>query len=382
MLDSLALVPTSLRSLVSAFASLTALIVLASCGGTEDDARAVQLDPAGLEALREYAMAPDMNTQSVVVMQDGEVVAEWYAPDRGPEDWVTSWSVAKSFAGTMIGIALHEGLLPSLDEPMTTYIPEWLDTESASITLRDVLSMSTGHVWKEWDGPIDDVVALGTRTDQLGYALDQEVGFPPGEVWNYSSGAIMLLSRVLMEATGMDPSEYAQSRLFDPLGFERAEWWEDGGGNTIMYCCIDATSRDFAKLGQLYLQDGVWEGERLLPEDWVSEATRAQQPDNPSYGLAWWLNGEGGRPDRPTVPRSLYWAQGFDGQFIFVFPEQGLVVVRNALFVRPDGPPIAPVGITAAGLGLGGILPTGTVSPGERWDPVTFLELVMEAVVP
>ncbi|MGB5808906.1 MAG: serine hydrolase [Polyangiales bacterium] len=360
-----------------------ALVLLAGCGGDggERAPSSIALDPEGLEALRAYAMSPDMNTQAVVVLQDGEVAAEWYAPDRGPNDWATSWSVAKSFAGTMVAIALHEGFIPSLDEPMTTYIPEWIGTNSDEIVLRDVLSMSTGFVWKEWDGPVDDVIALGLSPDQLAYALDQEVGHVPGEVWNYSSGAIMLLSRVLSVATGMDPAEYAQSRLFEPLGFERAEWWKDGGGNTIMYCCIDATTRDFAKLGQLYLQDGEWNGERILPEGWVAEATRPQQPDNASYGLTWWLNGEGGRPDRPTVPRSVYAAQGFDGQFVFVFPEQGLVVVRNALFVRPEGPPVAPSGITQAGLGLGGILPTGTVSPGENWDPTRFLELVIGAVV-
>ncbi|MEM7138351.1 MAG: serine hydrolase [Myxococcota bacterium] len=360
-----------------------ALTLCLGCGGGPGGASpsAVELDPAGLEAIRRYAMSPDMNTQAVVILKDGEVVAEWYAPDRGPTDWATSWSVAKSFAGTMIGIALHEGLIPSLDEPMTTYIAEWRGTSRNRITLRDVLSMSTGFIWAEWDGPVDDVIALGSSADQLAYALDQEVGSPPGQVWNYSSGTIMLLSRVLAEATGMDPAAYAEAKLFEPLSFERAEWWKDGGGNTLMYCCIDATSRDFAKLGQLYLQGGEWNGERLLPEDWVFEATRPQQPDNTSYGLTWWLNGEGGRPDRPTVPRSVYWAQGFDGQYIFVFPEQGLVVVRNALFVRPEGPAVAPMGITDAGLGLGGITPTGTLTPGADWDPTTFLELIMEAVV-
>lgn len=381
MIDCSPPVPRLRQTSSRAVSPLWAAILLLGCGGG-DGTTSIELDPAGLEALREYAMAPDMNTQAVVILQDGDVVSEWYAPGRGPDDWATSWSVAKSFAGTMIGIAIHEGVVPSLDEPMTTYIPEWSGTDRSAITLRDVLSMSTGFLWREWDGPVDDVIALGTSGDQLAYSLDQEVGFPPGEVWNYSSGAIMLLSRVLAEATGMDPADYAASRLFDPLGFSRAEWWKDGADNTIMYCCIDATSRDFAKLGQLYLSDGVWDGERLLPEGWVEEATRPHQPDNPSYGLTWWLNGEGGRPDRATLPRSLYWAQGFDGQFIFVFPEQGLVVVRNAWFVRPEGPPVAPDGLTAAGLGLGGILPTGTLTPGERWDPETFLELVMDAVVP
>ena len=158
-------------------------------------------------------------------------------------------------------------MIPSLDAPLPTYIPEWVGTDREGITLRHVMSMSSGFLWNEWNGPVDDVVALGLSADQLGYAMDQVVGHPPGEVWNYSSGTNLLLSRVVADVTGMTAGDYAQARLFEPLGFERAEWWQDGLGNTIAYCCIDATTRDFAKLGQLYLQDGVWEGNRIFGED-------------------------------------------------------------------------------------------------------------------
>jgi len=156
------------------------------------------IDPQALEVLRDYAFRPEFNTQSVLVIRDGRMIAEWYAPDRGPEDWATSWSMAKSFSSTLLGIAMHEGLLTSLDEPMTTYIPEWSGSGREAITLRHVLSMSTGFEWGESRDDLTDLLEMAVRGDQLAFALEQELVETPGEVWNYSTGTSMLLSLTLI----------------------------------------------------------------------------------------------------------------------------------------------------------------------------------------
>lgn len=338
------------------------------------------LDADALEALRAYAFEEEMHTQSVLVVRHGAIVAEWYDPSRGAGDWVTSWSIAKTFAVTLIAMALADGDIASLDAPMTTWMPEWEGTERAPITLRDVLSMTTGFAWQETIGGIQDLFNLTYADDPLAYAMDQQVMTEPGETWLYSSGNSMLLSRVIASAMGQQAAEAAAERIAEPLGFERFEWWVDGQGNTLTHCCIDATPRDFAKLGQLYLQRGRWGERQLFDEDWVDEVSRPHQEDNPSYGLHMWLNQPGGEPDRPGIPRTLYYAQGHDHQFVFVFPEQDMLVVRHAMFVRPEGDPVAPEGIINAGLMLEGIGPTGTKAPAEAWEDTTFLELAMAAV--
>ncbi len=345
------------------------------------DPELLGLDPVALEALRAYAMAPEMNTQAVLVIREGAIAAEWYAPDRDPDDWATSWSMAKSFSSTLIGVALHEGLLESLDVPMTDFIPEWIGSDREGITLRHVLSMSAGFDWGESEDNYVDLLEMGVSADQLAHALAQEVAHPPGEVWSYSSGTTMLLSRVIEVVTGMQAEAYARAKLAEPLGFKRYEWWIDGVGSTLTYCCIDATSRDFARFGQLYLQRGAWGDQQLFDPSWADAVASAHQPDNPSYGLQFWLNKEGGTPDRPKIPRALYHAQGYDHQFVFIFPEHDMLLVRNARFIRPEGPPVASEGLDEAGMGLGGLAQTGSFAPDESWDDTTFLELLMAAVV-
>ena len=337
-------------------------------------------DVDALTELRAYAMAPDRHTNSVLIVRHGVLVAEWYTDDRGPNDFVTSWSSAKSIAATLVAIAVAAGAIPSLDEPMTTYIPEWLGSAHESITLRHVLNMASGLAWSEAAGLASDLTLMSFSSDQLEYVLGQTIEAEPGMVWNYSSGSTMLLSRVIESATGMEAEAYMRKKLVEPLQFARYEWWRDGGGHTLTYCCIDATPRDFAKIGQLFLQDGIWGGQQVVPKSWIDAVWRDDSP-NPSYALHFWRNRPGGNPDRPTLPRSLVYAQGHDGQHIFMFPEQNLLVVRHARFVRPEGEAVAPDGILNAGMFLEGAGPTGTRGPaGSDWDITTFLELVLAAL--
>lgn len=340
------------------------------------------LDPDALEQLRAWAFGPGMLTQSLLVVRHGVIVAEWYEPGASADDWITSWSMAKSVAATLVMIAIQDGLIPSLDEPLVTYIPEWSGSEREAITLRDALAMSTGLAWAESEENLADLAAMALSGDQLSYAIDQDFAGPPGELWNYSSGTSMLLSRVLAAATGMSVEAYAIQELAEPLGFERFEWWRDGEGNTLTYCCIDMTTRDTARLAKLFLQGGVWDGEVLLEPELLDALRTPGQGENPSYGLQFWLNASGGEPDWPTIPRNLYYGRGHDKQLLMVLPDQELAVIRHSRFVRPDGPAEAPDGLLEAGMMLEGLAgATGTWPPGDAWDDGLLLEHALAAVV-
>src|SRR5690606_35522740 len=262
---------------------------------TVEDPEDHGMDPEVLEGAREYAFAEGRNTQGVVVVHDGVVVAEWYAEGAGPDSWAASWSVAKSFTSALVGIAIEEGDIPGVDEPMTTWFPEWEGTPAADMTLEDVLQMSSGLDWTEAYSPESatesDVIHLVVaERDHLGYAasIPPEVG--PGTRWNYSSGDTMLLSGVLEQATGVPVHEYAEEKLFEPLGIDRVDWWRDAEGHTLTYCCLDMPSRDFARLGLLYLREGRWGDEQVVPEEWV-EASLTPAPTSDGYGYQWWLGG-------------------------------------------------------------------------------------------
>jgi CubicO group peptidase (beta-lactamase class C family) len=337
------------------------------------------LDPALLEQARTYAFADGRNTQGVVVVRDGVIVSEWYADGAGPDSWVASWSVAKSFTSATVGIAIDEGLIPGVDEPMTTWYPEFAGTERADMTLRDVLQMGSGLTWVEDYDPAaigaSDIIRLVTgERDQLAYAASRPAQVAPGTRWSYSSGDTMLLSGVLEQATGMPADEYATEVLFEPLGLERAEWWRDGAGHTLTYCCLDSTSRDFARFGQLYLQEGRWGDEQVVPEAWVAESLVPSAPSEEAgepYGYQWWLG-------EPAGTEDVFAAVGHDGQWIYVIPGLDMVVVRNGTYVKNPGPPIADPNLFPL-YPSDDIVPGQGTAPPDEWDVAEFLGPIIAA---
>lgn len=337
------------------------------------------MDPAVLDGARRYAFAEGMNTQGVVVVRDGVIVAEWYADGADSESWAASWSVAKSFTSALIGIAIEEGEIPGVDEPMTTYYPEWAGTPRAGVTLRDVLQMSSGLDWVENYDPaaIDesDIIQMVLfQADQLAYASDRPSRVDAGTHWSYSSGDTMLLSGVLEQATGMPAHEYARAKLFDPLDMEQVDWRRDAAGHTLTYCCLDTTSRGFARLGLLYLRAGRWGNERVVPGSWVRDSLEdAPASDDVGYGYQWWLAGVEGAPD------DLFAARGHDGQYIFVIPSLDLVVVRNGTYVKDPGEPVADPNLFGKYPSDGLVPGRGTDRPAH-WDDAAFLAPVIESI--
>lgn len=359
-----------------------ALLLLTACGGSSGDGWVVSspeaegMDAAVLEQARTYAFTEGKNTQGVVVVRHGRIVAEWYAEGASAESYGASWSMAKSVTSALVGIALDEGLIPSLDVAISDYIPTWAGTEHAAITLRDVLEMSSGLEWDENYGIGSDVFDMVIT---MGSALDIVVARPvaatPGTVFNYSSGDTMLLSEVLAEATGMSAGEYAQRKLFGPLGLENVEWWRDVAGRTLTYCCLDMRSRDFARFGELYLRGGAFRGRQIVPAAWV-DASWTPSPSYEGYGYQWWLVG---RTD-PGIPEDTVAAIGHDGQYIYIVPSLDLVVVRNGTYVKYDGEPVADPYLFIR-YPSDGIVPDLGTRPPDAWDDAAFLGPIVDAIV-
>lgn len=335
------------------------------------------IDPAGLEAAREYAFAEGRNTQGLVVVHNGEIVGEWYADGAGPDSWAASWSMAKSFTSAVVGIAIEEGEIPGVDEPMSTYIPGWSGSDREPITIRDVLHMASGLEWNEsyagTAGESNIVQMVTGEGDQLAYAAARPAAQPPGTVWNYSSGDSMLLSGVVEEATGKPLDEYATDVLLDPIGMQQVEWWRDVEGHTLGYCCFDTTSRDFARLGVLYARGGRWGDEQVVPEAWVEESLVPLDVSEGEYGYQWWLT------DHDGLPTEMFAAQGHDGQYVYVIPSLDLVVVRNGTYVKDPGPPVADPTLFTKYPSDDIIPGRGTVPP-ESWDTAELLAPIVAAV--
>lgn len=334
------------------------------------------MDAETLDGARAYAFQEGKNTQGVVVVRNGVIVGEWYAEDRDATSFGTSWSVAKSFTSALIGIAIEEGLIDGIHVSMAEFFPSWRGTDKEAITLYDVLAMASGLQWSESYDPADitssDIIQMIVLTaNQLEYAANRPAEVPPGTRFNYSSGDTMLLSGVLEVVTGGRASFYAREKLFEPIGMDPVDWWRDAADHTVTYCCLDTPARQFAKFGLLYLNDGAWGDQQVVPADWVAASTRPSVAD--FYGYQWWLD---------TTPggRDMYSARGHDGQYIYVIPALDLVVVRNGYYDKFDGEPRADTSLYGR-LPSGGRVPgLGTQNP-DRWSDDDFLQHIEDAVL-
>ncbi len=311
------------------------------------------------------------------MVHEGAIIAEWYADGADENSWAASWSVGKSVTSATVGIAIEEGLIPGVDEPMTTWYPELADAGLGDMTLRDVLQQSSGQQWNEnyepGTGESNIIQMLAAESDQLAYAVAQPKAYEPGAEFQYSSGTSMLLSGVVEQATGMPVDEYAQEKLFDPIGMSKVDWWRDAEGHTLTYCCVDTTSRDFARIGLLYLNGGRWGERQVASEEWVTESLTPSDASDGIYGYQWWLS------PAEDMPDDMFMAQGFDGQYIMVVPGEDLVVVRNGTYVKDPGEPIADPTLFPKYPPAGLVPGQGTLPPANDFDPLQVLRLVMEA---
>ena len=279
------------------------------------------IEPTSVQELIDYIKEPSLNTQAAILIKGNNIIAEYYAEGYNKDDLVTSWSVAKSFSSTLIGIAIDEGYINSVDDSIALYLPEWKTKPQENISLKYLLGMRSG---------MDDHPGLGVyfQGDMVSYSLDREISREPGITFSYSNEDSMLFSRIIENATGLDFQEYADTRLFDKLDIKET-WWTDKSGNTLTYAGLDMTPRDFAKFGLMIAQEGKWIDEQIVSQSWIKEATT--EFDNlASYGYQWWtstISESGlGRARQDDYP--FFSALGLDGQYIYIWPEKDLVLVR------------------------------------------------------
>ncbi|MFT3861257.1 serine hydrolase domain-containing protein [Micropruina sp.] len=269
-----------------------------------------------------------LGTRGVVVVSHGVIVAERYAPGFTASTPQLGWSMSKSATSLMLGRLVQQGLV-SLDDDHLR--PEWTD-ERATITIEDLLRMRSGLAWDEtYDlgTPITDM--LYNQADMATFVAEQKSAYPVGTVQQYSSGSTTLLCAVLNSKVNQG-ADLPRRQLLAPLGLISATWEADATGTPVCSSYLWATPRDWAAIGQFALNDGVWNGQRLLPEGWM-KATTTTLPianrEDPNYAAGWWTNlTPEGTLVNASLPRDAYWASGHDGQKLYVVPSKQLVVVR------------------------------------------------------
>jgi len=279
----------------------------------------------------------DTGNRAIVVIVDGKIVDERYADGFGPDTPFLSWSMGKSVLATLIGAAAEKEFLDIKDRASA---PEWAgDAGRSRIKWRDLLQMQSGLAFGE------DYADLGSDVNKMLFesantgavAAKKHLVAPPGSAWHYSSGTTNFLSRTLrqtLERADINYHAFAREALFDQIGAASMILEPDASGAFIGSSFVYGTARDWARLGQLYLQDGVWDGRRILPEFWSEFVSApASQSDN-QYGAHFWLNFDGAA-DRerffPGLPQDVYFMAGHEGQYVIIIPSKNAVIVRTGI---------------------------------------------------
>ncbi|WP_032368491.1 serine hydrolase domain-containing protein [Rhodococcoides fascians] len=279
------------------------------------------------------------DTSSLLVLVDGSVRFEQYWLTGGPDVRWLSMSVAKSFISALVGIALHEGHIRSIDDAISDYVPVDAGSAYDGVSIRLVLQMSSGARWNEdYSDAESDVfkismAMLGVDGGFDGFIAQMKRESDPGTVCRYNSGETQVLGALLAHATGRSVADYMAEKLAEPLGFSSDGYWAvDALGTEMSYAGLNLTARDFAKLGELYRNIGTWGSEQIVPAQWVLDSTTIdspiRQPGKPlvgdhafdlGYGYQWWIPG-GGRGD--------YSAIGVLNQLVYVDPQTATVIVK------------------------------------------------------
>ncbi len=267
-----------------------------------------------------YAVRND--SKAVVVIRNGYIVGEWYAEGWNETTRQSGFSMAKSFSSALVGMLIDDGYITSVDQPVADYVSEWDDFRHGKVTVRNLLSMNSGLYWDA----VSDTVILATRYDQSAFAVGLPIEASPGRTWVYNNSAVQVISELILQAAGMPAEDYARERLWNKIGMWNATWLKDKAGNTLTYQSVIASAREFAKFGYLYLRGGMWDGEQIVPAEWVAESTRFSQLLNPVYGYLWWLNTAG--LWWPNVPADAFAASGLNEKKIYVVPSLDIVAVR------------------------------------------------------
>lgn len=276
----------------------------------------------------------------VLVIRDGRILLEKYGLGRKPSDRWTSFSVAKSVTATLVGAAIQDGYIKSLKTPVTDILPELKGSAYDGVSLRQLLMMSSGVRWNEDYGDPNSDVAKGPLeglklaegkpglNPVVAYMRTLPRAHKPGTVFNYNTGETDLVGILLARAVGKGLAEYASEKIWKPYGMEaEGVWVTDPGGIERGGCCISMTLRDYGRVGQFVLDEGVVDGRPVLPPGWAKEATRKQiENGQAGYGYFWWMQ-----------PNGAYQASGIFGQSITTFRDDRVIIVVNSAWPKSGG---------------------------------------------
>lgn len=304
------------------------------------------VDTAALYEMMNLVLDEYDYMHSILIVKDGKLIFEEYLNDWDPVRIHRLQSVTKSFTSTLVGIAVNEGFIESIEDPLYKYLPEYdslFDDSKKKILIKHILTMSAGFEWNEmatyYVKPKEaDSYLAGLSGDYIKYVLEKPVVNEPGKVYSYNSGFPNIMGYIIEKRSGMNITEFAYKHLFDPLGIERSYWWRTTGKNRPG-CAggLRLMSRDLARYGYLYLQNGVWEGKQIVPKDWVENSIAGimDSGNGTHYGYFWKniksLDGK----------NNIFFASGTGGQFIACIPELDIVVVTTAKPFTDKGDEVA-----------------------------------------
>jgi CubicO group peptidase (beta-lactamase class C family) len=275
----------------------------------------------------------DQATMSAVLIKDGYIVQEQYADGFDQDSYGTSWSTAKSYYAALIGISLDRGEIESLDDPVSKYVESYRNNEKENITIRQILNMTSGLEF-----PSHEHEMMFLEADHVKYAEKVGVENPPGEVFQYNNVNSMMIGEILKGATGKTAKVLLDERVFSQIGLENYTAWEDSAGNTMTYCCLDMSARDYSKFGLLFNRDGRWGDKQIISKDYVDESLQLywgstpdmgwSHSDTRGYSLQWWIS-------KYDDDAKIYNTSGKFGQFIFIDKERDIVFTRITKY-RPS----------------------------------------------
>ncbi|MEY2626133.1 MAG: hypothetical protein RL412_1908 [Pseudomonadota bacterium] len=288
--------------------------------------------PLDIPGIDDYMAS--QHTAGLVILQDGKIRFERYGEEFDADGRWTSFSVAKSFTSTLVGAAIQDGYIDSLEDKVSRYIPDLRGSAYDDVTIRQLLTMSSGVKWDEdYENPNADVAKFNKATPDdnvdatVSYMRKLPRAHPPGTVWHYNTGETNLIGVLVSSATKKSLAQYLQERIWHPAGMAAsATWLQSKTGHEIAGCCLQAATRDFARFGLFVLANGNVGGRQIVPEGWFAEAIRKQMDigvPGKGYGFQWWTYDDGAVA-----------AQGIFGQGIFIDPQRRLVIASNSNWTR------------------------------------------------
>jgi CubicO group peptidase (beta-lactamase class C family) len=270
-----------------------------------------------------------LETVAFIVIKNDSIVFEEYWYGYSADSMSNSYSMAKSWVGTLIGVAIKDGDIKNVDQKVCDFLPNFCEGRNTELTLRDLLTMSSGLNWTEdYYNPIGQTAQAYYGTDLKGLMLGLKVVETPGKVFKYHSSCSQLLAFIVEEATDKTISEYASEKLWKPIGAKHPALWniDKKDGDEKGFCCINSNARDFARLGKLYMHNGNWNGLQIIDSSYAKEATSVVDlldengNKNINYGYQFWMTS--------YKDMHIYYARGLLGQYVICIPEKDMIIVR------------------------------------------------------